>query len=577
MMKRLDVQALLAHAAPTNSPSDAWYGQAEESVRFLVDSMQRDEVLLHASGPHFLVNSALALREKVTPPDDSDLRQGMIANDDTWCIQKSYGGGSQHRVYLEPPLASLGSSYEGGEMLLFKRFFYGVDKGESRVELSQKLVHSLSLYYVDEREAYCRLDEQGDIEEVICVKKWNHADADRQVLTVSILRKDVDAYMALTQTALVYRFDFTRFRTGSFNGWSNIRREEKTGTDLSYHVGYGGAASYANGYLINRPACTIEGLVEEFKRDLEPVREYATFKIFDRKNNRNVETSCAPDSISNYFQKDDLPWEISPAFFRPDVLIKYKSDPEKYALEDRTISCRNSWFLRGYDINEEGQVHAYIGDLARLPIAEQRYWQSFNEWPKGTISKRAHQSDILGQFTTEHDPLESIRYTVKGLNEAKHPWWSARSDAALSAARYPASKSSFEWANEILHLDQLVVEGFLQKPLRDLAKTAGSEPNAQWGSLKLIEEILKLQGQSPELSASILSPLHDLHNLRNKLKGHATTDSRTRLEKEAQRDFGGFPPHFRHLVTRVEASLRQIFIALGVDSTLIERLGPPDT
>jgi hypothetical protein len=54
--------------------------------------------------------------------------------------------------------------------------------------------------------------------------------------------------------------------------------------------------------------------------------QYATFKIFDRKNNRNVETSCAPGSITNYFTKNDLPWEISPAFFRPEVLTRYKAD-----------------------------------------------------------------------------------------------------------------------------------------------------------------------------------------------------------------------------------------------------------
>jgi len=67
-------------------------------------------------------------------------------------------------------------------------------------------------------------------------------------------------------------------------------------------------------------------------------------------------------------------------------LHRFKADPEKYSLDDRSITCRNAWYLKSYDINEAGQVHAYIGDLARLPIEEQRYWQSFNEWSNGSIS-----------------------------------------------------------------------------------------------------------------------------------------------------------------------------------------------
>ncbi|WP_155636014.1 hypothetical protein [Burkholderia stagnalis] len=114
--------------------------------------------------------------------------------------------------------------------------------------------------------------------------------------------------------------------------------------------------------MIVRSTIPLQQLIDEWKEESSPTRtkEYATFKIFDRKNNVEVETSCAPEFLSNYFQKSDLPWEISPAFFRPDVLHRFKADPEKYSLDDRSISCRNAWYLKSYDINEAGQVHAYI-------------------------------------------------------------------------------------------------------------------------------------------------------------------------------------------------------------------------
>jgi len=70
-----------------------------------------------------------------------------------------------------------------------------------------------------------------------------------------------------------------------------------------------------------------------------------------------TEISCNPTCLANYFTKSDLPFEISPAFFRPEVLLRYKSDPDKYELTIRSISCRDAWYLQTYDINDAGQVH----------------------------------------------------------------------------------------------------------------------------------------------------------------------------------------------------------------------------
>jgi hypothetical protein len=58
---------------------------------------------------------------------------------------------------------------------------------------------------------------------------------------------------------------------------------------------------------------------------------------------------------------------MSPVFFRSEVLIRYKSDPEKYELHDRSIYCRGAWSLRTYDMNDAGPVHTYLGYLRELP------------------------------------------------------------------------------------------------------------------------------------------------------------------------------------------------------------------
>jgi hypothetical protein len=167
-MARFKVTSLRAiNDIPLADPSK-WLHGVEDSIRFLVDHAQQEEVLIYASGAHVLVHGVLAPAANLNPPDSNDLQHSMFpGQEDGWVIQRVYGGGKGHRMYLELPLRS--KSFVGGEKLIFRRTFEGVQKGRASIELSQKLVHSLGIYFVPERNAYCRLDEQGDIEDVIRV------------------------------------------------------------------------------------------------------------------------------------------------------------------------------------------------------------------------------------------------------------------------------------------------------------------------------------------------------------------------------------------------------------------------
>ena len=238
-------------------------------------------------------------------------------------------------------------------------------------------------------------------------------------------------------------------------------------------------------------------------------KQYASFKIIDGRNRRLVETSCGPDHIVNYFTKSDLPWEISPAFFRPEVLHKYKQDLEKYTVRDRSISCRGAWYLETYDINNEtGQVHTYIGYLAALPYEEQLYWKSFNEWPKGSISERAHQTDILGEFSTEDDPLAELKAMAQSLDRDPPAWWQIRGEEVVEEVLPPATDSIKEWGDAILAFDQLMVEGFLTRGLRTAISAKGGAYEKDWQSLKLLEVVLSHMGHTEEEAKQLVSPLN---------------------------------------------------------------------
>lgn len=566
-MRPFKITELKALNEITKADPASWLVAAEDSVTFLKANSANDEIVIYASGSSILVHGVLALKDKVTPADGADLQSSNIPMPgDSWRIQRAWGGGEGHRIYLEAPLSSSSKSFQGGEKLIFRRFFTGVAQGPSPIELSQKLVHSLDLHYLPERNAYCRLDSRGDIEDVIKVVQLNKGSTWEHLDVVTILRKDLDTFMALSDTCLVLRFDFTRVRWGSFGGWGEIKRYNQEELDLFYHGGTDGQGSYCNGAMIVRPQLDVDDLVRAWKDEENPSnRKYATFKIYDRKNGMNVETSCAPEFLSNYFQRSDLPWEISPAFFRPEVLHRFKADPEKYTLEDRSISCRNAWYLTTYDINEAGQVHTYIGYLADLPHEEQLYWQAFNEWAKGPISARAHQTDIVGDWHREYEPLTELKHTVSLLDATPPSWWKPRGSTLSDVVRYPATDSVKEWGDEILALDQYLVEGFLLKPLRDLAEASGRSIDQKWAPLRLLQEVLATKGHTDAEAKALVLPMQRLHALRTEVRGHATTDKKRKAESEARRLFGSLRAHFTQVVTDCDKSLIEILSSLEVE------------
>lgn len=563
-MRRFTPKKFLALLSPLDGDANDWLAGAAQSVEFLRANARADEVVIYASAPMVLIVGALAPHSNVTPADAADLQHLELFTDASWKIQKSWSNDG-HRVYLEGPFeGSRSKSLSGGEPLLYRRSWAGVHKTRAPIEVSEKLVHCLDVYYLPEREAYCRLDKNGDIEDVIRLLNGPVPGADEAWEVVTMLRHDLDAYMALADMALVLKFDFTRYMPSAFAGWVDQLSFNREETDLSFHGGGGPNASYVNGAMVIRSQTTVADLEEDWRRELigDENKQYAVFKIFDRKNDREVETSCSPQHIVSYFEKSELPWHISPAFFRPEVLQRFKADPEKYTLEDRSITCRGAWHLKTYDINEAGQVHTYIGYLADLPYAEQMYWATFNEWPKAPISERAQKSDIQGEWQTDYDPLRSLKTKVRSLDARPPQWWSIRGDEVVDAVLAPATDSPKEWGDEILALDQLIVEGFVVSPLRAIAEGLGRKPNGSWGSLRVLGEILVARGRTVDQAKQLMGPLAKLHALRSELRGHAATAKKAIAIREARTSHGNFRAHFAHLATECDQALDEVLKVL---------------
>ena len=128
----------------------------------------------------------------------------------------------------------------------------------------------------------------------------------------------------------------------------------------------------------------------------------------------------------------------------------------------------------------------------------------------------------------------------------------------------PATTASKEWADEILALDQLVVEGFLAKEIRILCKKVGVAAEGDWQSLKLIEVLLVGLGLTEDESKRTVAPLRKLHHLRSKVKGHSSPDERKALEREAIASHGSFRAHFLHLCEGCDDAMMRIVESLAV-------------
>ncbi len=465
-------------------------------------------------------------------------------------------------IYISPPLDHTGSkTLNQGEQLIFARKFEGRVGRKNYYEVLQKFVQVFDLHFLEERNAYCRFDKHGDIEDVIRIVVLPDKGSAYGGTVVTFNRKVLDEYLALTDSVIARTFDFTHYRPSQFGGWSAPHLAEyTTDGDLSYRTHLEpGHASYLRGFQIVRPVTTKESLIKRHDptaRDEE--RQYASFIAHDWKNKVVREVSCAPGATANYFTKSDLPFELSPAFFRPEVLSKYKADFEKYRLDDRSISCRAAWHLETYDVNEAGQVHTYLVYLRHLPYEEQLHWKAYNELPKGPISKRAIKTDFEGSWDLEYDALNSIKEMVRELHRKQVPWWTLRSEGLLEQVNYPVTSSADEWANEILLLDQLLVEGFETKWLRQKATSLGRNADPKFGSLKLLEECLIGAGFAEEDAKKVIAPLRAAHDLRSKLKGHASGKEAVAIKKQVLKDHISYQMHFRSLATACDEAVRAV-------------------
>ena len=317
--------------------------RAEQHLKYLQTNAKSDELVVHASGPYSYIHS-IAVSSEAIAAENPEALLNWNANPFKSIVSYVSGGGRDD-MWIERQKDHVGSpALDASIDLIFGRTFEGWSGSDKTYfEVNQEYTHLSGIHWRPERSAYCHFDSNGDLAETVSIAVRR---SENDVNLVTFTWPELEEYLRIAGYALVRMFDFTLFRLASFGGWRDGPEEiVRVSDDFLYRQKIQGDAAYTRGFQIIRPrdACAVSETSSRWFGSTK--REYASFIAEDWRNKKIAEISTEPAATTNYFQRaeNDLPFELSPAFFRPEVLSKYKTDREKYTVDERDIYCRAAW------------------------------------------------------------------------------------------------------------------------------------------------------------------------------------------------------------------------------------------
>ena len=549
---------------PQNDGDIAAWRQAKPHLQFLKQNARTDEIILYANVGHTtFIDAVITSETDVTPPNHDDLLEW---NTSPSIVRAGYSyttrSGGTREIKLDESLPKPTGLLKA-QRIVFRRARYGVDDDDPiYYELLQEFIHASELHWRADQRAYCRIDQNGDLESVVSITRWTDSEP---ITLITCKREPLEIFLATSGKALVRFFDFMMVKHDEFKSWrsGSINRVVDS-QDLSYdQCVHPEGHAYTRGVQIQRSPLTEQELFSLIFQSPShrSGRQHACFIIKDWRNDKIVQVSTHPDDTTSYIAapNNNLPFEVSPAFFRPEVLSKYKVDRDKYVIDEsgRYITCRGTWSLKGYDVNEAGQVHAYISDLRSLPYQEQLHWQIHNEEPKGFISKRAIDNDIEGEWTLHITPLDRILSILRTWTNDDWIWWSIPNEDALLRINTPIANSRDEWAESFLELTKVTVDKFRPKGLRDLLNRRGIDYDKDDRSLALLEKLI-VGGRQVPRSQGRLKGLREAQNIRSKVRAHGGGKEAIALSKTALLDHGTYRAHFEEVCGQIATELEEI-------------------
>ena len=319
---------------PAEGPERVSWVRAEKHLQLLRQNEMADDVILHVVSERTFILALVTKVSDVTPPDHDDLL-GWSYSPFTGRAFYSWDEVEKKAEMESDPHSPGPRTMQHWQDLIFARDVPDVPD-TTHYELLQEFAHAEGIHWREERHAYCNIDENGDWRSVVSIT----AIDDEDFVLITCQREALERYLATTGSIFVRFFDFTMIPTRSdFRSWDRGPAERILESDSFFYRrslhpdGYG----YVRGTQLLPVFSPTDRLFRDFGSAFNNDRgEYADFIIGDWRNGVVVEVSAAPGETTNYFNADSnsLPYELSPAFFRPEVLSKYKADRDKYVVDE---------------------------------------------------------------------------------------------------------------------------------------------------------------------------------------------------------------------------------------------------
>ena len=545
----------LSHLIPTEESEDQhrsdpnWY-EFDDIYEFFQKSRSGD-IPLYASVPGFFLYGIFVPNQMLASPDyEIDVMDWNFSH----IVQYGFSyspRSSAPRVELEDSLSTGSYVLDSGLNPIFLRTFEGCSERSSYMELNQRISHILNVHWIQNQQAWCEFNDRGELDNIIRFKETE----DLKIATVR--GRQLEELLFIYDATLIRVFDVNRPHLFYPNSDSTENPEYPTIDDdifcrrvLSRDEFGTPCYSYIRGFQLIRSAEKRESVWARITGS-EP-RHYESFIIQDWRNNCVSEWTSDPQQLGNYFVDSGLPFETSPAFFHSDVMLKYRQDPTRFQVSLGWMHCRGSWSIR-YSQAEDGQIWAFIKDLATLPHQEQLHWKAYNEEPTMGLTDEDYRQQILGEFTDHYNPLRSLRdcllgFPTKDDGGNKVVLWRFRSlptTRDLNSLNYMFTNSQLEWETQILRLAHIIIEGFEKGAIERCARYAGCSDKAL-GSIRQLDRLLERHDCT--VRAAIIEPLDEVQNIRSKAVAHAgklTPPSNPRDE-------------FRRILSDCDKSMREL-------------------
>lgn len=286
---------------------------------------------------------------------------------------------------------------------------------------------------------------------------------------------------------------------------------------------------------------------------------FPEFPIEEKPDGTLLRFTCNPDSLNNYFNSNPgAPMYLTPVFFKPGVLDKYRKSP-CFSVSERRLECGSQWGVE-IDNVDSTRVMVYLGDLGRdVPESERGHFIEYAMPPADQkISNEVFANDFLNSWTDPTGPVSRLTAARRRLDETwrkvfgvslfrkPHP-----DDADMEKLiRIPSGDGREEFDTIILNLDKYLIEYI------DESNFSGS---TQTGSINKLEEFLKAQNAHADLSS-----IRHLQCLRSASSAHAKGKKYEKLKRSLLT--GSAEADIKTLIDRLTATLNQISDALVFDS-----------